>query len=43
LNTAKNQLDEAVVLAYGATTQRFANGNIATVTGDKIEKQSITC
>lgn len=41
LIVAKNELDKAVVQAYGLTTQRLATGNIATVTAAQIEKQPV--
>ncbi len=41
LKVATNELDKAVVQAYGKTTQRFATGDIGTVTAADIEKQPV--
>lgn len=41
LNVATNELDEAVVQAYGTTTHRLATSNIATVTAAEIERQPV--
>jgi TonB-linked SusC/RagA family outer membrane protein len=42
LKQAKNELDRAVVQAYGLTTQRLNTGDIAVVTSDQIERQPVT-
>lgn len=36
------KLDEAVVIAYGTTTQRISTGNVSVVSGDEIRKQPVT-
>ncbi|SRR5579862_680495 len=41
LKEATDELDKAVVQAYGKTSQRYATGNIATVTAAEIEKQPV--
>lgn len=41
LKTAKHDLDEVVVQAYGTTSQRLATGNIAVVNAEDIEKQPV--
>ena len=41
LKVARDQLDRAVVQAYGQTTQRLATGNIGTVRAEDIEKQPV--
>jgi len=41
LELADNKLDEAEVIAYGSTTQRFSTGNITTVKGEDIARQPI--
>ncbi len=41
LEVAQNELDIAVVQAYGTTTKRLATGNIAKVTAAEIEKQPV--
>jgi len=41
LTAAVNQLDEAVVQAYGTTSQRLITGNIGKVTSSEIERQPV--
>jgi TonB-linked SusC/RagA family outer membrane protein len=41
LNIAVNGLDQAVVQAYGTTSQRLTTGNITQVSGEEIEKQPV--
>jgi len=41
LNVAVNELDKAVVQAYGTTSQRMTAGNITQVSGEEIEKQPV--
>lgn len=41
LEVAVDELDRAVVQAYGKTTQRVATGDIAKVTAEEIEKQPV--
>jgi len=41
LPIAVNELDKAVVQAYGTTSQRLATGNIAKVTASEIERQPV--
>jgi hypothetical protein len=41
LKVAKNELDKAIVQAYGTTTQRLATGNIGTVTAEQIARQPV--
>ncbi len=41
LQTAANVLDQAVVQAYGTTSQRLTTGNIVKVTAAEIEKQPV--
>jgi TonB-linked SusC/RagA family outer membrane protein len=38
MKVAQNELDKAVVQAYGMTTQRLTTGDIGTVTAEEIEK-----
>ncbi len=38
---ATSTLDVKVVMAYGSTSQRYATGNISTVTAKEIEKQPV--
>lgn len=42
MEPAENQLDEAVVLAYGTTTRRFNTANISTVKASDIAVQPVT-
>ncbi|SHL58659.1 TonB-linked outer membrane protein, SusC/RagA family [Chitinophaga jiangningensis] len=42
MEQSDNQLDEAVVLAYGATTRRFSTSNIGTVKAADIAVQPVT-
>ncbi|MBV7531388.1 SusC/RagA family TonB-linked outer membrane protein [Chitinophaga sp. sic0106] len=42
LETAENQLDEAVVLAYGSTTKRFNTNNSGSVKASEIAAQPIS-
>ncbi len=39
LEVANNELDVAIVQAYGTTTRRLGTGNIARVTAAEIERQ----
>jgi TonB-linked SusC/RagA family outer membrane protein len=39
---ANNKLDQAQVIAYGATTERLSTGNVTTVTAKEIEQQPVT-
>src|SRR5579862_3259815 len=41
LKVATNELDKAVVQAYGKTTQRFTTGDIGKVTSEEIERQPV--
>lgn len=41
LEVAVDELDRAVVQAYGKTTQRFATGNIGKVTAEEITRQPV--
>lgn len=41
LKVAVDELDRAVVQAYGKTTQRLATGDIAKVTAEEIERQPV--
>lgn len=41
LQPALTELDRVVVQGYGVTTQRFATGNIVTVTADEIGRQPV--
>ncbi len=41
LELATNELDEAIVQAYGTTTRRLGTGNIAKVTAAEIERQPV--
>ena len=41
LNIAVNEMDKAVVQAYGNTSQRMTTGNITQVSGEEIEKQPV--
>jgi TonB-linked SusC/RagA family outer membrane protein len=41
LKLAVNELDQAVVQAYGTTSQRMTTGNIARVGAEEIEKQPV--
>jgi TonB-linked SusC/RagA family outer membrane protein len=41
LKIAQNELDKAVVQAYGATTQRLTTSDIGTVTAEEIERQPV--
>lgn len=41
LKIATNELDQAVVQAYGITSKRMATGNISKVTAEEIEKQPV--
>jgi TonB-dependent starch-binding outer membrane protein SusC len=41
LQLAEDQLDQAQVIAYGRTTQRFSTANISNVKGSDIEKQPV--
>jgi len=42
LITEDNQLDEAMVIAYGTTTRRYATGSVTKVSAKEIEKQPIS-
>jgi TonB-dependent starch-binding outer membrane protein SusC len=42
LTIANNQLDQAQVIAYGATTERLSTGNVTTVTAKEIEQQPVS-
>jgi len=42
LNVVVNDLDEAVIIAYGTTTKRFNTGNVSTVKSEDIEKQPVS-
>lgn len=41
LTPAVNQLDQAVVQAYGTTSQRLTTGNIVKVTSEEIQRQPV--
>jgi TonB-linked SusC/RagA family outer membrane protein len=41
MKVAQNELDKAVVQAYGKTTQRLTTSDIATVTAEEIERQPV--
>lgn len=41
LRIATNELDQAVVQAYGITSKRLATGNITRVTGEEIRRQPV--
>ncbi len=41
LKDATNELDKVVVQAYGTTNKRLSTGNIGSVSGDEIRKQSL--
>jgi TonB-linked SusC/RagA family outer membrane protein len=41
LKVATNELDKAVVQAYGKTSQRYATGDIGRVTAEEIERQPL--
>jgi len=42
LEVSNDELDKAVVQAYGTTSQRFTTGNIGVVTAEDIRKQPVT-
>lgn len=41
MKVATNELDQAVVQAYGITSKRLATGNITRVTGEEIRRQPV--
>jgi TonB-linked SusC/RagA family outer membrane protein len=41
MKVAQNELDKAVVQAYGSTTQRLTTSDIGTVTAEEIERQPV--
>jgi TonB-linked SusC/RagA family outer membrane protein len=41
MKVAQNELDKAVVKAYGTTTQRLTTADIGTVTAEEIERQPV--
>ncbi len=42
MKPAKNNLDEAQVIAYGTTSKRLNTGNVTTVKGEDIQKQPVS-
>lgn len=42
LSVSVSELDKALVIAYGTTTQRLNTGNVVKVSGEEIEKQPVT-
>ena len=42
LEVTKSQLDEAVIIAYGTTSNRMSTGDITTVKGEEISEQPVT-